>query len=31
MAKILEVFFEPVESARNAKYIKLWEEVKALK
>lgn len=25
------IFFEPVESARNAKYIKLWEEVKALK
>ena len=25
------ILFQPVESARNAKYIKLWEEVKALK
>jgi spermidine/putrescine-binding protein len=25
------ILFEPVETARNQKYIKLWEEVKALK
>ena len=25
------ILFQPVEAARNAKYIKLWEEVKALK